>query len=227
MEPREIVDLSLLSGALLAAPATDIDVGRAEAALGCALPTALVSVLRISNGLSSNHCLLYGTDDLAERNETLGAVEYAPEFLAIADDGGGRVALIHKAAQRAGVFVSEMGDMAPENFARVAANLDTWLEAGCPFDADRDTPRTSSLVDVYLVRMPPNGTAGLGAIRRAFTPGTSLADLRVRAGHPPVLLLRGVTRALFHERLRSLAAAGGALEARPAQELVVTRPSDD
>jgi hypothetical protein len=200
------------------AAATDADVQEAERSLGFLLPPGLVAFLSQSNGLSTDDgCVIYGTRDLPERNETFEVGAYAPGFLAIGDDSGGRMALIDRSSHA--VLVSDAGDMDPARFVPVSTGLEPWIEAGCPFDVARPAgePGASKLVDVFLVRPPSGGAKGLAAIRHAFAPEIPLNELRAHLTHLPVLLVRGITRALYEKRCAGLGENAKDLEARAAQ----------
>jgi hypothetical protein len=129
-----MMKLSSLPGAVMAAPPDGAAVQRVERGFGFALPAMYLELLKESNGVSSDRCLIYGTDEILERNETLEVKVYAPDFLAIGDDGGGRVALIDRTSRTQEVFVSGAGDMDPTRFTVVAAGLEDWVRTGCPFE---------------------------------------------------------------------------------------------
>jgi len=123
-----------------APPATDEQMRACAMQLGVDLPAELRAALRVSNGWSDedSSTLFYGTELLVEMNRTLEVREYCPGHVAIADDGGGRAALIGVEAASKGVFVSDQGAMTPDTFEKVAPSLAAWVESGTPFDLDDD-----------------------------------------------------------------------------------------
>ncbi len=82
----------------------------------------------------SNRVLLYGVDDLIERNETYQSKEYCPGFIAIGDDGGGRMIVIALGSEPSPVYIADMGSMDEEYFDQIATDLASWLAGGAPVD---------------------------------------------------------------------------------------------
>lgn len=110
--------------------ASEAQIQAAAQALGVELPAFYADFLRRSNGLDPvGRVLLYSTDDLAERNETFGVRTYAPGYLAIGDDSGGRAILIALDGPPA-VFVVDHGSMDPDDFAEAGPDLVGWLDEG-------------------------------------------------------------------------------------------------
>lgn len=104
----------------------------AEEALGARLPAFYANFLRRTDGLGpEGSVVLYSTDDLAERNETFEVQAYAPGFLAIGDDGGGRSLLIALDGSTS-VFIVDQGSMDPDDFEEVAPDFTDWIERGMP-----------------------------------------------------------------------------------------------
>ena len=100
-------------------------------ALGVELPGFYVEFLRRSNGFDPrDRVVLYSTDDLPERNETFEVQAYAPRFLAIGDDSGGRSILIALDGSPA-VYVVDQGSMDRDEFAEVHPDFAMWLAQGC------------------------------------------------------------------------------------------------
>ena len=127
-------DFSKLSEPEAGPPASDASLQEAEKALGLALPEAFRRLLKQSDGVSDQEgVLVYGSEDLAERNETWEVGTYAPGFLAIGDNSGGVIALVSRSDDHAGVWVSDSGDLEPKDFNQVADSLEDWFKKGCPF----------------------------------------------------------------------------------------------
>ncbi|WP_433961277.1 SMI1/KNR4 family protein [Bacillus pumilus] len=75
--------------------ASDKQIKKAESQLNMVLPDAYKNLLKQTNGCSiGGDVLLYGTEDMAERNATWEVQQYASGYVAIGDDGGGRVFLM-------------------------------------------------------------------------------------------------------------------------------------
>ena len=76
-------------------PASDIHIKEAESELNMVLPHTYKALLKQTNGCSvEGDLLLYGTEDIVERNATWVVHHYASCYLAIGDDDGGQVFLM-------------------------------------------------------------------------------------------------------------------------------------
>jgi hypothetical protein len=112
--------------------ATEAQIQAASRALGVDLPAYYAEFLRRTDGLGPEGSLvLYAADDLAERNETFEVQEYAPGYLAIGDDSGGRSILIALDGSPR-VFIVDQGSMDPDDFEEVAPDFAEWIERGAP-----------------------------------------------------------------------------------------------
>jgi hypothetical protein len=215
-----MIRFTALRNPTLNEPAKDNDLLAAGKEFGVELPSALVAVLQASNGWrDENGCTFYSTREIFERNAVLEVGVYAPDFLAIGDDSGGRVALIDKQGLSESVSISDSGDLNPTRFAVVAGSLKQWIEDGCPFDLHSPQELEGhELVDVYLVRMPSTGLKGLSLIRQAFGLTISLSELKSRAAALPCILASDLTVSLFRKRSATLGDVASALECRLAKD---------
>ncbi|MBK7144301.1 MAG: SMI1/KNR4 family protein [Xanthomonadales bacterium] len=101
-----------------------------ETQLGRRLPMEYKRLLSTTDGFSkSDGVVVYSSEDVSERNQTLEVEAYAPGYLAIGDDSGGRALLIM--FQGAGVFSVDQGVMDAEEMQQIAPSLTDWLAAGC------------------------------------------------------------------------------------------------
>jgi hypothetical protein len=99
---------------------------------GVELPEEYVKVLRAHGGQSFGaSVLLYGFDDLLERNVTFEVKTYCPGFLSIGDDGGGRAIVIPLDNARCRVFLVDHGSMDPGDFAQISGSPPDWVASGC------------------------------------------------------------------------------------------------
>jgi hypothetical protein len=103
-------------------------------AIGTRLPLAFREFLKRSDGLSlCGGLLIYGSADLKERNDTWEVTEYAPGFIAIGDDGGGKIFLMKLGEADSAIYVVESGVMNPEFGEKVAESLSAWVSNGLLF----------------------------------------------------------------------------------------------
>ncbi|MEK5298977.1 SMI1/KNR4 family protein [Bacillus sp. FSL R5-0659] len=113
-------------------PASDIHIKEAESQLNMQLPHAYKELLKQTNGCSvGGDVLLYGTEDMVERNATWEIQQYASGYAAIGDDGGGRVLLMRQAEEETKVWIVDAGVMDPQHAELVAEDLLSWVNEGC------------------------------------------------------------------------------------------------
>ncbi|WP_268361126.1 SMI1/KNR4 family protein [Bacillus altitudinis] len=117
-------------------PASDIHIKEAEAKLNMVFPHAYQVLLKQSNGCSiGGDLLLYGTEDIVERNKTWEVQQYASGYVAIGDDGGGRVFLMRQAEEEKKVWIVDAGVMEPQHVELMAENFLKWVSEGCIIEA--------------------------------------------------------------------------------------------
>lgn len=113
-------------------PASDKHIKEAEYQLNMVLPHAYRALLKQSNGCSiGGNLLLYGTEDIAERNATWEVYQYASGYVAIGDDGGGQVLLMRLVEDEKKVWIVDAGVMDPQQAELVTENLLKWVSEGC------------------------------------------------------------------------------------------------
>ncbi|MGV6981906.1 SMI1/KNR4 family protein [Bacillus pumilus] len=112
--------------------ASDKQIKKAESQLNMVLPDAYKNLLKQTNGCSiGGDVLLYGTEDMVERNATWEVQQYASGYVAIGDDGGGRVFLMRQAEEEKKVWIVDAGVMDPQHAELVTENLLEWVSRGC------------------------------------------------------------------------------------------------
>ncbi|MEW4192644.1 SMI1/KNR4 family protein [Bacillus altitudinis] len=113
-------------------PASDIHIKEAESQLNMVLPYAYKSLLKQTNGCSiGGDVLLYGTDDMVERNATWEVQQYASGYMAIGDDGGGQVFLMRLAKEEQKVWIVDAGVIDPQHADLLTKNFLKWVSEGC------------------------------------------------------------------------------------------------
>ncbi|PRO42084.1 SMI1/KNR4 family protein [Bacillus sp. LLTC93] len=127
-----MINLPQIPNLLMNEPATDIHIKEAEFQLNMILPHAYKALLKHTNGLSiGGELLLYGTEDIVERNETREVHHYANGYVAIGDDGGGQVFLMQQAEEEKKVWIVDAGVMDPQHAELMTENLIKWVSDGC------------------------------------------------------------------------------------------------
>lgn len=105
-----------------------------EQALGFELPSDFRSFLLVSDGMSiGGGTLVYGSNDLVERNETLEVGDYTPGYVAIGDSGEGSVFLMKLESTDPAVYAVDTGVMDVHFMIPVGSSIEDWMRHGCPF----------------------------------------------------------------------------------------------
>ncbi|MEY9857081.1 hypothetical protein ABH935_002689 [Catenulispora sp. GAS73] len=113
--------------------ATSADVERAWAEIGLHLPDPLVALWKVTDGLITDAGVtVYSAGCIGERNTTFEVAQYAPGFVLIGDDSGGRGFLLHADDPCSAVFSSDLGDLGPEDFEVESVDFASWIESLCP-----------------------------------------------------------------------------------------------
>ncbi|MEU3568049.1 hypothetical protein AB0E96_06400 [Kitasatospora sp. NPDC036755] len=112
-------------GSTAAAPA---DVARARAELEPGLPAPLAALWKVTDGLMTDAGVtVYPAGCIGERNATYDVAQYAPGFVLIGDDSGGRGFLLRAGDPRSAVYSSDLGDLGPEGFDVESADFASWI----------------------------------------------------------------------------------------------------
>ena len=190
--------------------ASNADLDEAERCLGCVLPDAFRDVLRASNGLDTDEgAILYGTDEIAERNETWGVRAACPDLLAIGDDSGGMVFVMAAKREAREVKQAGVGDL--NDRAVVHMDVVAWVAEGCPLE-DEDEEDWSRLVDLVLTQRPPGGLKQLINIRAELGIELGPQQLKSAMASTPVCLLRNVPYGQYRGKLEKLGALAACLQ---------------
>lgn len=128
------MNLNNVSGLFLTPSATETEIEKAEKRLNTTLPISYKALLQASNGLANNEgIIIYGTDDILERNETWETQNYAPGFISIGDDSGGRVLLMSLGDEEE-IWIVDSGNMNPDHAELISTNLIQWINNGLRMD---------------------------------------------------------------------------------------------
>ncbi|MEH7349610.1 SMI1/KNR4 family protein [Gottfriedia acidiceleris] len=104
-----------------------------EQELDCTLPVVYINLLQHANGfLTDEGVLIYGTQELVERNLTYEVSKYATGYVAIGDDSGGTVFLMLQGKESSQLISIDVGDMNPANGIVLSPDLFEWITEGCP-----------------------------------------------------------------------------------------------
>jgi len=96
---------------------------------GLILPLDLSDFLEFSDGcLLETGVKIYSLDELQERNETYEITEYAPGYILIGDDSGGKGFLLSLQKETSEIYSSGLGDMSPNGFKVIANSFQSWID---------------------------------------------------------------------------------------------------
>ncbi|MCX4744230.1 hypothetical protein OG455_01650 [Kitasatospora sp. NBC_01287] len=110
--------------------ATPGDVVRARAETAMSLPASLLALWSVRDGLlAASGIAVYSAGCIGERNATYEVAQYAPGFLLVGDDSGGRGFLLRAGDPDSAVFSSDLGDLDPADFDVVFADFASWIES--------------------------------------------------------------------------------------------------
>ncbi|MFF5965122.1 hypothetical protein ACFY64_15555 [Streptomyces collinus] len=113
-----------------ATAATAADVARARAELALPLPAPLVALWKMADGFMTDAGVaVYPAGCIGERNTAYEVAQYAPGFILIGDNSGGRGFLLCADGQGSAVFSSDLGDLGPEDFEVESVDFASWIES--------------------------------------------------------------------------------------------------
>lgn len=186
-----MINLSKVSDLAKNTAASDIEIQEVENLLKLELPNVYKDLLRYTNGFSiGGGLVIYGTEDLVERNETWEVDEYASGFVAIGDDGGGNVFLMFQDADEKEVLVIDSGDMNPSHSNLVTSDFNKWVNSGCLNEIDQKTSiEIPDTCNILLVKPPNEGLKDLMKIKNVLGIEISTADLLKGSKNPPFILV--------------------------------------
>lgn len=187
-----MIDLSRVPNIIKNNLASDSEIQEIEHTLKVQLPNVYKNLLRYTNGFSiGGGLVIYGTDDIVERNETWEVDKYASGYISIGDDGGGNVFLMLQETDVKEVLVVGAGDMNPNHATIITSDFSKWINNGCLYEQLQkvtvDLPDTCSIV---LIKAPNGGLKELVKIKNIFGIDISTAELLKGSKNPPFVLAK-------------------------------------
>lgn len=186
-----MINLSKVSDLAKNTAASDIEIQEVENLLKLELPNVYKDLLRYTNGFSiGGGLVIYGTEDIVERNETWEVDEYASGFIAIGDDGGGNVFLMLQDADEKVVLVIDSGDINPSHANLVNSDFNKWVNSGCLNEIEKKTSiEIPNTCNILLVKPPNEGLKDLIKIKNVLGIEISTGDLLKGSKNPPFILV--------------------------------------
>ncbi|MEG0384344.1 SMI1/KNR4 family protein [Solibacillus cecembensis] len=111
-----------------------------ELEIGFSLPEVFKILLRYADGFITDEGVhIYGTQEIIERNLTYEVFEYAPGYIAIGDDSGGRVLLMRQEPNKVEILIVDSGDMNPKNASLISTDIIQWIKSGLNINTNEKT----------------------------------------------------------------------------------------
>lgn len=186
------MDLTNISGLILTPSANDSEILKVENEMNVKLPYSFKDLLKTSNGLSTKEgIVIYGTEDIVERNETWETQVYAQGYIAIGDDSGGGVFLMSQGEGKKSVLIVDSGDMTIEHSNLVTSDINQWIKSGFLIEIDEtvDNINSSKYCKVVLTDTPDGGLKDLLKIKNVFGLNITAADLLKGSKNLPFILV--------------------------------------
>ncbi|MGM1435801.1 SMI1/KNR4 family protein [Bacillus cereus group sp. BceL295] len=212
-----MINLSNVSGLIKNKPANDIEIQEIEDVMKVELPNVYKDLLKYANGCSiGGGLIIYGTDDIIERNETWEVTEYANGYVAIGDDGSGNVFLMSQGADVREVRVVDSGDMNPNHATVVTLDFIEWVNTGCLNQKiqkiKEEIPDTCNIV---LIEIPYGGLKDLVKIKSVLALDISTGELLKGSKNLPFTLVKGAPYGKAKKIIEKLGSIGLALNTIP------------
>lgn len=198
-------------------PASEKEILAIEDMMNLKLPAEFRTFLKYTNGLSTaGGVLIYGTEEIIERNETWEVNEYAKGYVAIGDDGGGTVFLMELDIAGSTVFAVGCGDMNPQNASIIAVDFNSWINSGC-FSKSEEEELGNPIVtcNIVLTASPNGGLKDLVEIKNVLHIKIAAFDLLKCSKNLPCELVKDYPYDQAIKLIESLGAIGQTLKVVP------------
>lgn len=176
-----MINLENVTGLVKTISASNDEIRAVENQMNILLPKIYKELLKNTNGFSTDRGLIiYGTDDIIERNLTLEVDEYAKGYIAIGDDSGDTVFLISIDDTKEEILAVGCGDMNPSNAKIISSNLSKWLDNDCNLSDMTVKNATQNYIkycSILLVDNPKGGLKDLIKIKNVLNVEMSSAEL--------------------------------------------------
>ncbi|PXV84497.1 SUKH superfamily protein [Lachnotalea glycerini] len=189
-----MINLQNISGISKSKPASNDEISIVENRMNILLPEYYKELLNLTNGFSTDRGLvIYGTEDIYERNEILEVEKYANGYVAIGDDSGDMVFLISKDNRNEEVLSVGCGDMNTQNAKHLAPNLLIWLNNNCNLETSGENNTQTQYYNIILTGVPKGGLKDLVKIKNVLNINMSSAELLKASKNLPYTIISNVS----------------------------------
>lgn len=189
----KMIDLSKVTNIILNHSIDAAEIETLEREMNVNLPKVYRDLLKYTNGFSIDGGLtIYGTMNIIERNLTWEVDGYAKGYVAIGDDGGGNVFLMHQGSEAKDVFTVDSGDMNPGNARKLTSDFTRWVSEGCINKSEDKSINQIShdICDLVLVNTLSGGAKDLIQIKNIIGLEISMGELLKGSKKPPFVLVK-------------------------------------
>jgi hypothetical protein len=190
-----MIDFSKISGLKKHHPVDNDKIDAVENKLNFIFPQIYREILQQTNGFfTEDGILIYGADDILERNITLEVKDYAKGYVVVGDDGGDIVFLMRQNIDAKEILAVDSGDMNPDNAKQMSSDLIKWIADGCKINKSQKitTHCYTDLYDVILASNPEGGSKDLLKLKNALEFDMPTAELLKGSKKLPFLLMSNV-----------------------------------
>lgn len=190
------------------------------------IPSRMIEFWKSYNEVSfENGINIYGLDIATERNRLYEVSTYAPEYILVGDDGGGRGLFIKKNGDL-NVFYQDLGALSLPFFS---LNMDffSWLKDDPVIEEDKLTSDELDLIDevkVYVVSKPIEANKFMMEIRKSLNLKISIRDMRDKLNNLPYLLIEDITLMKYGKTIEGLNQKYNCLEVRNSKNVILFSP---
>lgn len=214
MADQNKIDLSTILNLIKYSPLNGVEIQAIEDLIAVKLPHVYKDLLRYTNGFSiGDGVVIYGAEEIVERNKTWEVNEYASGYVSIGDDGGGHVFLMLQDAEEKNVFVVDSGDMNPDHATVITSDFLNWISGGC-LSEQPTIVEPPDLCDIVLIKAPSAGLKDLLKIKRALGIDISTTDLLEGSRNLPFILVKKFPNGKAKKLIEQLGPVGVALNVR-------------
>jgi len=190
------------------------------------IPSRLIAFWKSYSEISfDNGINIYGLDIAIERNRLYEVSRYAPEYILIGDDGGGRGLFIKKNGDL-NVYYQDLGALSLPFYS---LNIDffSWLENDPVIEEDNWTSDELDLIDevkVYVVSKPIEANKFMMEIRKSLNLKISIRDMRDKLNSLPYLMIEDITLMKYGKTIEAINQKYNCLEVRNSKNVILISP---
>ena len=111
--------------------------------------------------------VLKNEEDIEERYSTYEFADYLPNYIPIADDSGGQVAVISKNEMETKVYLTSYGTLIESDFEILANDLSHWMNRKFSFESITEKIKQQE-AELYITNIGPNKMKIISLLKENF-----------------------------------------------------------